>query len=649
MADQKISELTNITGANLANADEFVVVDVSADQTKAVTRAEFFKDTPVITVDGSVTAGDMNITGPTPVLTITDNDGTSQYTSVYHGGGTTVIDSRNGDSNGPIRFRGAGGGVADEYARFVANGNFGIGTESPSEALSVTGNIAATGSVVSQDEVRAEVIGYANSADAPYMVAASTSYTGATTNWGTYGFQHRLKSNSGGVSRITVDSRLGEAYSLSEGGDAIFAGTINSGNITVTSASATPLHVDRSTSSGAATIQVSNSTHTSYFGTPAGGGFAIDDDDDLGTAPWLDIDTSGNTTINGTFTVKGSTGSIFLTDTDVAATSRIWQTAQNLYIDNQSTTGGDIYFRTNNGVNRQIIRDNGDVSWQGNAGGNFLYWDASALSLGIGTTSPSATLDVVGNAEINGFLQVKSTTPLIDLVETDSTITTRLVQGADIFRLQIVNNGSYVAESYAVDLNTTGAVSHRWKTQSSEVMRIDSSGALLHGTTTAGSAGAGDIVANGGIYLGGTVAANKLDDYEEGTWTPVISDASSAGNLGSAGTVSGYYTKIGREVTVRARLLNIVTTGMTSGNTFYIQGLPFTSAAVSNNLRYTGSATVGGITFATGYVVPLNNDNSTFLSLFNSRDTGGNGAALLVSDVTVSTADVHLTIQYMTS
>ena len=46
MADQKISELTNITGANLADADEFVVVDVSADQTKAVTRAEFFKDTP---------------------------------------------------------------------------------------------------------------------------------------------------------------------------------------------------------------------------------------------------------------------------------------------------------------------------------------------------------------------------------------------------------------------------------------------------------------------------------------------------------------------------------------------------------------------------------------------------------------------------
>lgn len=31
---------------------------------------------------------------------------------------------------------------------------------------------------------------------------------------------------------------------------------------------------------------------------------------------------------------------------------------------------------------------------------------------------------------------------------------------------------------------------------------------------------AGNIEVSGGVYLGGTGAANKLDDYEEGTWTP---------------------------------------------------------------------------------------------------------------------------------
>ena len=43
--------------------------------------------------------------------------------------------------------------------------------------------------------------------------------------------------------------------------------------------------------------------------------------------------------------------------------------------------------------------------------------------------------------------------------------------------------------------------------------------------------GSNDVTLNditaGGIYLGGTGSANKLDDYEEGTWTPT--DASGAG------------------------------------------------------------------------------------------------------------------------
>ncbi len=41
MADRKISELTNITGANLADDDEFALVDTSADETKAITFGEF--------------------------------------------------------------------------------------------------------------------------------------------------------------------------------------------------------------------------------------------------------------------------------------------------------------------------------------------------------------------------------------------------------------------------------------------------------------------------------------------------------------------------------------------------------------------------------------------------------------------------------
>ena len=49
-------------------------------------------------------------------------------------------------------------------------------------------------------------------------------------------------------------------------------------------------------------------------------------------------------------------------------------------------------------------------------------------------------------------------------------------------------------------------------------------GALADATSDLGTSSARfkDLYLSGGVYLGGTGAANKLDDYEEGTWTPVV-------------------------------------------------------------------------------------------------------------------------------
>jgi len=43
MADQKISQLTTLTGADAATNDLIPVVDVSTSTTKKMTRTEFFK------------------------------------------------------------------------------------------------------------------------------------------------------------------------------------------------------------------------------------------------------------------------------------------------------------------------------------------------------------------------------------------------------------------------------------------------------------------------------------------------------------------------------------------------------------------------------------------------------------------------------
>lgn len=72
------------------------------------------------------------------------------------------------------------------------------------------------------------------------------------------------------------------------------------------------------------------------------------------------------------------------------------------------------------------------------------------------------------------------------------------------------------------------------------------------------------IYLSGGVYVGGHVAANHLDDYEEGTWTPTTPS-------GSWSIQDAKYVKVGRLVTC---FFNIDITSTVSASDF--AGLPFT-------------------------------------------------------------------------
>lgn len=76
----------------------------------------------------------------------------------------------------------------------------------------------------------------------------------------------------------------------------------------------------------------------------------------------------------------------------------------------------------------------------------------------------------------------------------------------------------------------------------------------------------------------GTTTSEVLSDYEEGTWTPVLTYAT-PGTLAVTQANYGYYTKIGRQVTVQATVrLSAFTKGTASG-ALQITGLPFTVLA----------------------------------------------------------------------
>ena len=86
------------------------------------------------------------------------------------------------------------------------------------------------------------------------------------------------------------------------------------------------------------------------------------------------------------------------------------------------------------------------------------------------------------------------------------------------------------------------------------------------------------IQSGGGIsFNGDTATANALDDYEEGSWSPLWSNsASNSGGTTTSNNMYGRYTKIGKMVHAY-----FYTWGLPAGNSgnMYLQGLPFSCAS----------------------------------------------------------------------
>ncbi len=143
-----------------------------------------------------------------------------------------------------------------------------------------------------------------------------------------------------------------------------------------------------------------------------------------------------------------------------------------------------------------------------------------------------------------------------------------------------------------------------------------------------------------GVHLGVTsaTASNLLDDYEEGSWTPVFRDADTGGNTASIGTSSAQYVKIGRLVYITMNCFNINKSGMTSSNVLYMTGLPFTSAGTSSNglsSRHPMSCEVDNIDF-TGFVTAdATAGGFTRMDFHDNVDSAGD-TQLTVSDITTS-------------
>jgi len=171
-------------------------------------------------------------------------------------------------------------------------------------------------------------------------------------------------------------------------------------------------------------------------------------------------------------------------------------------------------------------------------------------------------------------------------------------------------------------------------------------------TTTIGVGGATASASGSGISFPATQSAstdaNTLDDYEEGTWTPIILGATGSAGAQAYSTQVGRYIKIGRFVLLTG-FLTLSNKGSWTASV-KIGGFPFTvtneNASYSAHAFYYTSVTLPANNFGLGaYVLP----NSTTAPLFTSNNTGTTDLADYATQISNSTQMGPWQICYFTS
>ena len=156
----------------------------------------------------------------------------------------------------------------------------------------------------------------------------------------------------------------------------------------------------------------------------------------------------------------------------------------------------------------------------------------------------------------DAILEIADTSCLIDLMETGGATKHRIRNGSGNFYVQKISDDKSTTTDQLVIDGGTGST------------------ALYHSGTKKLS-----TTANGICFNSDSAAANALDDYEEGDWTPTIAFSGGTTGITYHATTNGRYTKIGRAVNIRAYIM-LTSKGSDTGN-LTMHGLPFNSANVS--------------------------------------------------------------------
>ena len=254
-----------------------------------------------------------------------------------------------------------------------------------------------------------------------------------------------------------------------------------------------------------------------------------------------------------------------------------------------------------------------DVTIKNDADATVLSVPTGTTNVGIGTTAPDKLVHLEASTAAGANLQIESTA-------TDGYPGMTFKNDATTWLIYAPNGGSGSNPDAFQIYNTASPYAQ---------LNIRPNDGLT-------------VLGHGIAFNGDTAAANALDDYEEGTWTPVWKFGGASGTVNTQTENAAWYTKIGNMVTVWYR-------GALSGNpsgsgSLVITGLPYTVKNTTNQYIGTG-AWSNLIAFGDGIAVDAN-FNGTFVNvekIFSSKTT--NVANVQHSDCTQYT-QMRFILQY---
>jgi hypothetical protein len=349
------------------------------------------------------------------------------------------------------------------------------------------------------------------------------------------------------------------------------------------------------------------------------------------------------TTITGSGDMNIDSGTLFVdastNNVGIGTTSPVQQSGIGLHINNSS---GQSRLKLTSSVDGATATDGFDIIKEA-GGGDVHLFNHENTNLKFGTNSiERMRIDSSGN------LLVGKTTA------DDTNVGTRITQsgfmslvrdgGRPLFIRRNTSDGDII--EFQKDGTTAGSIgvasSDLYIGEGTVNLRFDGENARIFPATTAGAVsdasldlGADtirfkDLYLSGGVYLGGTGAANKLDDVEYGTWTPVYRPSAGAFSTITMNIIDATYLKINNHVYLNAYIrTNNVVVGTASG-ALTIGGLPFTSNVGYGQFVSTYHEAWSGTTPIGGYAA----SNQNFIQLQTQPTAGGAHGTSNVTDMT---------------